>query len=230
MKPQTAILKLRNRLNKIHSSDYDNIPDWIAVEAINKAALEVTRNTIHGNNREQEGDEETTFRVDDLQFLLKPTKLVGSNTSGFFESKLPEDYLWYKRIIPKASKSGCKNAPIYSTLVEEGNVPALLYDWSWQPSWDWRSTFHTILNNKIRVYTNDEFFVESLDTVYYRKPKRMDIVGYTHEDGILSDNEDLEFKDDLAEIIIDYAASIVAGDVESPNQTQITTQRSQINI
>lgn len=230
MSPQTAILKLRLRLNKLHSSDYDNIPDWTAVEAINKSALENTRNVIHGNNRQQEGDEETTFRIDDIQFLLKPGKLTGVNKPDFFEANLPVDYLWYKRILPKASKEECKNQNVYSRLVEEANVPVLINDWSNEPSWEWRETFHTILNDKIRVYTKGNFFVDFLDSVYYRKPKKMDIAGYTHENGVQSTNEDLEFKDDLAEIIIDYAASIIAGDIESPNQTQITLQRSNVNI
>jgi hypothetical protein len=231
MKPQTAILKLRTRLNKLHSSDYDNIPDWTAVEAINKAALEVTRNTIHGNNKQQEGDEETIFRIDDLQFLLKPVSLTGTNTNPkIFEAKLPTDYLWYKRVIPIASKGDCKDQIMDSKLREEANVPELLNDWSNQPDWDWRQTFHTILNNKIRVYTDGKFFVESLDTVYYRKPKQMDISGYVHEDGRDSIDADLEFKDDLAEVIIDYAAGVISGDVESVNQTQINNQRSQNNI
>jgi hypothetical protein len=230
MKPQTAILKLRTRLNKLHSSDYDNIPDWAAVEAVNKAAIELSRNAIHGNNRQQEGGEETLMRVDDLQFLLKPAKLKGTNKNEFFEANIPADYLWYNRIIPIASKGECKNKPLDSDLREEGNVPDLLRDWATKPDWNWRQTFHTLLNDKIRVYSSGEFFVEHLDVVYYRKPVKMDISGYTHEDGIDSENVDLEFKDDLAEVIIDYAASIIAGDVESPNQTQITLQRSQVNI
>lgn len=230
MKPQTAILKLRTRLNKIHSSDYDNVPDWSAVEAINKAALEISRNTLQGN-RQQPSREETVFRVDDLQFLLKPAKVEGTNTNPkFFEAKLPADYLWYDRLIPLGSKGDCKGQMLISKLREEVNVPELLRDWAIKPDWEWRSTFHTLLGNKVRVYTNNEFSVDYLDMVYYRKPKKMDIAGYTHEDGTDSQNVDLEFKDDLAEVIIDYAASIIAGDIESLNQSQINSQRSQLNI
>lgn len=230
MKPQTAIIKLRSRLNKIHSSDYDNIPDWSAVEAVNKAALDITRNTIHGVNAQQEGDEETVFRIDDVQFLLKSSTIESANLKPeYFEARLPTDYLWYKRIIPKASKGPCKKESIYSKLVEEANVPMLLQDWASKPSWEWRETFHTLLTNKIRIYTAGEFSVDNIDIVYYRKPKKMDISGYTHEDGVDSENVDLEFNDSLAEVIIDYAASILAGDIESQNQLQINAQRAETN-
>lgn len=231
MKPQTAILKLRNRLNKIHSSDYDNIPDYQGVEAINKAALQVTRDIIHGNVKYQEGDEQTILRIDDIQFLLKPLNLKGTSVNPqIFEAKLPSDYEWYKRIIPIATKGDCKNQRMLSRLVEEANVPTYLQDWSMKPDWDWRETFHTMLNNKIRIYTDNQFSIEYLDMVYYRKPVKMDIAGYTHEDSIVSADVDLEFKDDLAEIIIDAAAGILAGDIESLNQAQINVQRPKDSI
>lgn len=231
MSPQTAILKFRTRLNKVHSSDYDNIPDWAAVEVINKAAIEVTRNIIHGSNRQQEGDEETRFRIDDIQFLLKPATLKAPDSrNDYFEVKLPTDYLWYKRIIPFASKGECKKQPLLTHLEEEGNVPDLLMDWANQPSWEWRYTFHTILSNKLRIYKEKGFYIDHVDVVYYRRPIKMDIIGYTHEDGQDSTNTDLEFKIDLAEAIIDYAVSITAGDIESTNQFQINQSRSEKNI
>ena len=232
MKPQTAIIKLRNRLNKSHSSDYDNIMDWVAVEAINKAALEVVRSAIRGINILKEGDEETRVKIDDLQFLLKPVPDFKGNDNNvsFFEAKLPEDYLYWKRIIPYAKKGDCLNQPFRSDLVEEANVPEYLQDYLRKPNWDWRETFHTLLNNKLRIYKDGQFNIQKVDLVYYRLPKKMDIQGYTHEDGSSSSNQDLEFKNDVAEIIIDYAASIIAGDNESLNAAQITSQRTQANI
>src|SRR6478735_4484889 len=131
MKPQTAILKLRTRLNKIHSSDYDNIEDWAAVEAINKAALEITRNLINGKNQTQDGAEETSFRIADLQQLLKPVSLKGSNARPqYFEAKLPKDFLWYNSLTPYVNKGSCKNKSIVSNLREQANVPILLEDYN----------------------------------------------------------------------------------------------------
>lgn len=231
MKPQTAILKLRTRLNKISSSDYDNIEDWAAVEAIHKSALEITRNIIHGNTKMQDGVEETSFRITDLQHLLVSTKLKGNNIySQYYEGKLPKDFLWYSTVEPIVSKGDCTNKKIISNLREQANANVLLEDYNSRPSFEWRETFHTLLDNKIRIYTANEFDINEVILYYYRKPIKMDIYGYTHEDGTVSQNVDLEFKDDLAEIIIDNAASIIAGDIESINQNQINSQRTQINI
>lgn len=230
MTPRLAIIKLRLRLNKSHSSDYDLIADWKCVEAINKVALEITRNCIAGYTQAQDGAEETRIRVDDLQFLLKPAVLKGINKKQFFEAELPEDYLWYSRVTPYVYKDDCKNQIIDSDFVEEANVGDLLQDWSTQPSFEWRQTFHTLVDNHVRVYTNGEFEVNNADIIYYRKPVKMDINGYKHEDGRESIDVDLEFKDDLAEIIIAEAAALIAGDIESVNQLQINKENSKTNI
>lgn len=230
MNPRLAITKLRLRLNKLDSSDYDNIPLNIAVEAINKAALEWVRRQLHGGNQYREGDEESRMRVNDLQFLLTTRTLKGSNHRLYFESdKIPENFLFFKRISPRITKGECQLKDIESILVEEANVPHYLSDWSWKPSFEFEQCFHTMMGDKIRVYTNDDFSVNNIDLIYYRKPKKMDIEGYEHEDERLSTDVDLEFKDDVAELIITEAAAIIAGDIESPNQIQINTQRVENN-
>lgn len=231
MTPRVAFRKLKLRLNKKDSSDYDNITLPNAVEAINKAALNWFRRQIHGANQQKEGDEESRIRVDDLQAFLKDTKLTGKNNHLFFETEeLPADYLWYKRIYPSCYTKECHNGKSFkSFLVEEANVPDYLADESWKPSFKWEHSFHTLVGNKIRLYTNQDFSVKNIDLVYYRRPVPMDIKGYKHENGAESQDIDLEFKDDVAELILDDAAAIIAGDIESVNQIQINSQRSENN-
>lgn len=230
MKPQTAILKLRLRLNKLHSSDYDNIADWVAVEAVNKAGLEITRRSIKGLNSLQASAEETVFQIDDLQFLVKTQKLQGQNHKRYFESgTLPSDYLAYVRLTPYCSTETCNTVPLDSRLREEANAEVLLQDWSHKPSLEWNQGFHTLAGNRVKVYHDGAFYVDHVDLTYYRKPKRMDIHGYVHEDGTDSRNQDLEFPDPLAEIIIDYAAAVLAGDMESASQYQVTKGRAEEN-
>ena len=66
----TIVIKLKQRLNKLDSQDYDNIECWQAVEAFNKAQVEWCRRQLHGINIVKEGDEQSTRRKDDLQVLL----------------------------------------------------------------------------------------------------------------------------------------------------------------
>lgn len=230
MKPQTALLKLRLRLNKIHSSDYDNVPDYAALEAINKAALDVTRRLVRGKTTLRQGAEQTTFTIDDISFLLTPVDLSGNFHRLYFESEpLPANYLYHSRVTPIVSKGDCIG-PITSHLREEANADTLLTDWAWAPSWDWDQTFHTLAGGKIKVYTGEDFEVEKIKLNYYRKPKKVDLEGFTHEDGSPSISQDLEFPDDLSEIIIDEAASIISGDIENQSGFQINKGRSDQNL
>ena len=50
MNNDTLQLKLKQRLNKLDSQDYDNIEPWQMIEAFNKAQLEWCRRNLHGNN------------------------------------------------------------------------------------------------------------------------------------------------------------------------------------
>jgi hypothetical protein len=173
------------------------------------------RRQKRGKNITQEGDEETDSRVDDLQVLLK-VETVSSRDRGLFNEteKLPADYLYYKRITPYVSKNDCTGVIIKSTLREEANVDELIT----LPSFDFEETFHTIINNKIHVYHNKDFTIDKLQLTYYRKPKMYDFKKLSSV---------VEFKDDVCELIIDAACSILASDIESFNQKSVADQREQ---
>ena len=70
MQNSVLTIKIKQRLNKLDSQDYDNIECWQVVEAFNKAQVEWTRRQLHGINIVKEGDEQSTRRIDDLQVLL----------------------------------------------------------------------------------------------------------------------------------------------------------------
>lgn len=68
-----------------------------------------------------------------------------------------------------------------------------------------------------------------MDLLYYKLPRKFDIEDCENYDGVLGVNSDIEFKDDVAEIIIDEAASILAGDIEHTSAYQITSKRKEKN-
>jgi hypothetical protein len=230
MTPQLVLIKTRLRLNKLQSNDYDNIEDWKVMEVVNKAQLEWFRRQVHGSNSRQEGDEQSRIRVDDLQKFLIERRLDGVSKQGYFQSNiLPTDYLWFKKIMPQCAKDSCQGVLLDSTLIEEANVPTYLFDWSLSPSFEWRQTFHTLVGNKLRIYTADDFVVEYVKLMYYRMPQKVDVAGYTHENGVASVDMDLEFKDDVVELILDDAVSILAADTEYLSQMQVSKQRAEQN-
>ena len=232
MDVNTTILKIKQRLNKLDSSDYDNIQCWQIKEAVNKAQLEWIRRQVHGTNIHKEGDEETRMRVDDLQPLLIQTTLSGTNTAdGYFETDLfPANYLYQKRLRAYASSPTCTEFEFNGLFpIEEANVNDWYTDTNKEPNEEWAETFYTFMGNRIRIYTANKFSISRADFVYYRKPSMFDILGCDNVDGTAGINAPLEFKDDVAELIVDQAATILAGDIESINQEQLLQNKIEQN-
>ena len=226
-----TLIKFRQRINKLHSQDYDNVPNWAVVELIRKAQLELIRRTIQGKNLTQDGDEETRVRVDDLQILLTAPKRLEVTPKGYYylSQELPKDYLYFKTMIPYAKKGQCSNVRMRSFLEEEANAQLFLHDSLKKPSFEWRETFHTLAQNRIKVYRTEDFIVNYIELIYYRRPKEFDVNGYIHPDGKQSSDVPLEFKEDICEMIVDEAVSIAAADLELANRYQSSMQRIQNN-
>jgi len=230
MNNDTIRIKVEERLNKLSSSDYDNIECWQVVEAFNKAQIEWCRRQLHGGNIYKEGDEMSKRRVDDLQILLNEITLTGIVTDTYFEgTNFPSDYMEYKRVYTTASTECCpKPFTLTCYLAEEANVQLLLRDPLKRPDFEWGETFCTLIDNKIRIYRR-EFDVVKPTLTYYKKPINIEIQGcvdpYT---GIVTTtNIFCEFKDDIVELIIDEAASLLAGDIDELNQYQRGTQQAE---
>ena len=224
-------IKVKQRLNKLDSQDYDNLQCWQIVEVFNKAQVEWVRRQLHGINLVKEGDEQSTRRKDDLQVLLSPLTLNPLKRESYFQCNIPTDYLQWKRIDTFAKKDCCDKRRMAVYLAEEGNLTQLLRDKSKQPSFEWGETFATLINNTIHIYTNDEFDVESASLVYYRQPRKVQFLNcsdpYT---GVASTIDiECELKDDIIELIIDEAVSLLAGDIESGNQFSRGTQGAERN-
>tara|TARA_R110001632_G_scaffold72032_1_gene166801 strand:+ start:1127 stop:1831 length:705 start_codon:yes stop_codon:yes gene_type:complete len=233
MENSTLLIKLKQRLNKLDSNDYDNIECWQFIEAFNKAQIEWCRRNLHGGNMYKEGDELSKKRIDDLQPLLIELSLQGSVTDTYFETNnFPVDkYLEFKRVSTQAKDECCPARSMTVYLAEEANVPLLLRDPLKNPSFEWGETFCTMLNNTIRIYKNKNFEIVLPVLTYYRKPTLIQITGcvdpYT---GLVSTtNVNSEFKDDLVEVILDDTAALIAGDIENMYQQQRGTQAAERN-
>jgi hypothetical protein len=224
-------IKIKQRLNKLDSQDYDNIECWQIVEAFNKAQVEWTRRQLHGINVVREGDEQSNRRKDDLQVLLGTQNFSVTNQQLYYSGSIPGDYLQWKRVDAYAKKDCCDKRRMTIYLAEEANVNVLLRDKGKQPSFEWAETFATLKDNQVLIYTNNDFDVDSAALTYYRQPVKIQIQGcvdpYT---GVASTvNVECEFKDDIIEVIIDEAASILAGDIESGNQFSRGTETAERN-
>ena len=233
MNNQTIQLKIQQRLNKLASEDYDNIECWQIVEAFNKGQVSWCRRQLHGMNTKQEGDEQSKRRIDDLQVLLTEKVLPFTKKDLYNETAgIPDNYFEWKRLSGSAKDECCEGTrKMIIYLAEQANVDELLRDKNKQPSYSWGETFCTLQNNTIRVYTNNEFDLDEAKLIYYRQPRRIEIAGCVDPYTTILSTVDIEseFKDDIVELMIDEAAKILAGDIESFNQKQIATQEVEGN-
>lgn len=227
------LIKVKQRLNKLASNDYDNIETWQIIEAFDKGQVDWCRRNLHGLNIVKEGDEQSTRRIDDLQILLTQFTLNMNNKQTYYESvNFPPDYLQWKRISAGATSDCCPDPkPMVIYLAEAANVDTLLRDKNKQPSFEWGETFCVMSNNSVKIYTNGLFKPVNVVFYYYRQPRKIQIAGvqdpYT---GIIPAVDVIpEFKDDLVELFIDEAVKILAGDIESMNQYQRMSQSTENN-
>ena len=232
MDNNTLLIKLKQRLNKLDSQDYDNIECWQFVEAFNKAQLEWCRRNLHGGNMYKEGDELSKRRIDDLQPLLIELSLTGNVYDDYFEAtNFPlETYLEFKKVTTKAKDDCCNPRSMTVYLAEEANVPLIMRDPLKNPDFAWGETFCTMLDNRIRIYRRNFDIVDPVLT-YYRKPVYIQVANcvdpYTGNISLV--DVDCEFKDDLVEVMLDDTAALIAGDIENMYQQQRGLQQAERN-
>jgi len=226
-------IKVKERLNKLDSKDYDNIECWQIVEAFNKAQIEWCRRQLVGSNILRQGDEQSKRRVSDLETLLTTVSMELVHAPLFSESSvLPADFLEFKRLELFATKDCCKEPRLMTVyLGEEANAVNYLKDENKRPSYDWGETFITLIGNKVRVYTGGDFTVASTKMVYYTKPRNIQIIGCVslETQQVVTVNVTSELKDDVIEVIIDDTVAILAGDIEAMNQYSRESQAAEKN-
>lgn len=213
-----VVQKYQNRLNKSDSEDYDNLWWYQIEESFYKGMLEVIRGMKKGDNKKRESDEETSDSIDDLQVLLKRKSLAIKDNDVYVETtKIPSDYLYYKRISPLCQKDECSPTYFKSYFKEEANVDDLLYDSMSGPSYKFEQAFHTLSGNKFKVYHNKHFKINEVVLTYYKMPNRP-----TFEK---ANSYTFDFKDDVLELFIDEGIKIMAGDLENSTAVQLANSR-----
>jgi hypothetical protein len=229
----TIILKVEERLNKLSSNDYDNIEKWKIVEAFNKAMPDWCRRQLHGTNSHQTGDEQSKRRIDDLQVLLRNHPLEMKEEDCYYGSENWPDYFEYKRVSLTGATECCKRPKFVTYLVEEANIDMLLRDELKKPNFPWGETLVTLMDNTIKVWTNNEFEIEDAFLTYYKQPTRIQIQGVTNpydEDGAISTADVIcEFKDDIVEVLIDETVKIISGDIEYMTSMQVADKSVESN-
>jgi hypothetical protein len=213
-------IKIKERLNKLASFDYDNLECWQIAEAFNKAQLQFVRKQLRGYNPKREGDGSSKQLIDDLQFLLKSFPIRITKKDGYYETAvLPSDYLSFKSFSVKAKTECCPERNMKVYMADASDIEDLLRDHLRKPDFEWGETFAALIGKKLRVFTDGNFELQDPSLLYFRKPRTVSFLGCTDiATGNLTANVICEFPDDIAEILVDETAAILAGDMELFNQ------------
>lgn len=225
-------IKIKGRLNKLDSQDYDNIPCWRIIEAFNKAQVEWVRSQISGYNQRREGDESSKMLIDDLQILLKEKKLSHTEHETYHETNVvPEDYLFFKKIGATGFTATCPDGrPMKIYLDSLSDIELRLNDELTKPSFEWAETIAIFGGNRFRIFHNGEFDMKDITLTYYRLPKYVSFEGCIDpKTGNPGEDIECEFKDDIVEILVDKAAATLAYDLEIFHQGQRTQTNATSN-
>lgn len=222
MTSKIAIQRIDNALEKQATSSNANFTIWDREDALNKSLSDWIRKQIHGSNMYREGSEESTMRVDDLQPILIPERKISVTSNNLYAdtSKLPENYRYYNRLTLIVSKDECSKVRMTSKFVENGNVDDLLDDYNSAPSFDFEQTFHIMASNKFRIFHKNDFKIDEVLLSYYKNPDKISCE--------INDMEKLwQWKDDVAEVIIDGAVALLAGNIENSSAFQLAQKRQE---
>lgn len=214
-------IKIKERLNKLASLDYDNFECWQIVEAFNKAQLEWVRRQIGGYNQKQTGDGSTKINYDDTQKLSTTVPLNGTGYDDNWVSvPYPADYMNYSSLYVMGKNDCCPDRNIIVYMVDKADLYLILRDENKKPSFEWGETVAFMAGDQFTIYTGGEFQVSSVTLSYYRKPTPVEFQNCIDVSTGIPAPIDVpcEFKDDIAEILVDNAVAILAADIESFNQ------------
>lgn len=215
--------RMRLALEKLDTSTNANFDRDAKEDVLNKALNDWIRRQFHGTNQYREQQEESTIRVDDLQVLLIDRSLNFTESGVYVQSeKLPSNYRYYNELTIITDSEECSNIIIPSYFVENANVNHYLADWTFSPDLNLEQCFHTLKTNCFQVYHDNKFKIKKLILSYYRNP--------LHISMDLDKMDDVwEWKDDVAEVIIDEAVKLLAGYTENAYQQEFSNQRVEQN-
>lgn len=220
MNSKIAIQRAKQALEKHDTASNANFQNWDYEDSFNKALTDWFRRQDWGTNQRKEGEESSEMITDDLQIFLTEKKLSVSNKELYVDSfKIPDNYRYYNRLSVVCSKGKCSKTIIPSKFIENSNVDEYLSDWGKSPSFEFEQTFHVMLGNKFRAFTNNDFEIDYVRLFYFRAPKKI-LCDIKH-----LDNE-WELKEDVSELIIDEAVKNMAGNIENFSANKLAESRT----
>ena len=127
--------------------------------------------------------------------LVDKTLTLKSESDNKNLYNLPSDYFDLSNLFVKANNEECKEIDFETYEVKPENVQELLKNENFKPSFEYRETFYLTSGESTVSVFKDNFEIQSVDILYYKKPKEVDIEGYTKLNETASTSIDPEWSD-----------------------------------
>jgi hypothetical protein len=230
MTAEEVIIKVKQRVNKADTDDFDNLSLFSIVEAYNKAQLNVVNYITGQTNLLKQGAEASYRGVDRLSVLLNKTPLpldVTKENDYWYSEPFPDNYFKYRASYSEGFTPKCSGKKIFHIPVEEANIHLITKNENQNASFEWAEAPVTIAESQLKIFAEDKFDIKKAYLTFYRYPIQMDIAGYINKDGNPSTTVDPEFSDDVVEMCIDEAVRIIQGDIQNTFGIQVASQNLQ---
>lgn len=192
MKVQEIYKRFLIKVNKNDTNSNINVPKGVFVLIFNEQLDFWIENKIREVIQTNEKN-----KIGNLLVIDKPlTKL--SQTANHVKFELPTDFYDIESTYSIASKGTCTNRVLYNFDFKQRNKNVLFQNENEKPSFEYQETLYNINEDGLLVYT-DNFTIDSQYLSYFRRPKKIDISGYTKFDG--SPSQDIETDIDEKHII-----------------------------
>lgn len=231
------LYRLDMKLNKLASTEHQNIPLENKILVLNEALLKLIKKKVGSNNIYNLGLDAFKKRYEDLQVLITPFEKVQIkenkdtyNTYTVDLTKLQSKYMFPSECYCLASKGSCTNRKIdIQSIIRHGDVHIYMNNEHYKPSFEFQDTFAQITDNKLIIYTDGLFKITDVYFSYLRYPKKIDMEGYEDFDGSLSTTQNCELPDYLEDELVDLAVLELAISTENTPAVQGTALRLQNN-
>lgn len=240
IKTESILYKIDQRLNKLSSNAHQEIPLEDKILAANEAQLKLIKQKLDGNNVYKLGFDAFKKRYQDLQKLVEnyddhPLPLTFTdrylNKWVADVTALTPKYMFYVDSYIVADKGECKNVrvDINNDLTRHADIPTLLNNSNYRPSFEFRETFNMVATDEIGIFTDGTFTPKLLYVSYVRYPIYIDFAGYVKFDGTASTTVDCELEEYLEDELLDLMVENLAMYTENNSAAQYAKERQTEN-
>jgi hypothetical protein len=178
MTVQEQHIDFKRKLNKLDTATYANIEVPFIDEYLNEAMEIFIKNKLYGTTKGQIGFEVTQKSIEDLRGIVLKTPMdlapivAVQEDDKIYSIDLPDNYLYFLRAKVEATRLECTKE-LSCINSQHDDLNNILNSAFYSPSFEWEETPIVFSQNKIYIYTDGSFDIDTLKLDYIKRPARI---------------------------------------------------------